>query len=96
MTNLSEIVGASVTGRYLRDASQVAVGEDYFDIIAESDDYIALFKPGRSVYVSGQGSEYEPARIYFCEIHFIETPVDGRGEVQIKMTIHLDAPIRRR
>lgn len=93
---LSEAVGTTVVGRYLRNASQVAVGEDYYDIIAESDDYIALFKPGRSIYISGRGSEYEPARTFFCEILYIETPVDGKGETQIKLTVHLDTPIRRR
>lgn len=94
---LSESTGTKVIGRYLPDASQVAINQDYYDIISESDDYIALFKPGRSIYISGRGSEYEPARIFFCEI--IDMGVDStdnRGERLISLVIHLDTPIRRR
>lgn len=90
-------VAATIRGRYLPDASQVAIDEDYYDILAESDQYIALFKRGRSVYKSGQGSEYEPARIYFCEIiDRVSQFGERRGESPIVLLIQLDTPIRRR
>lgn len=86
------LVGNSVIGRLLPEAKQVAIGEEYFDIIAESDDYLALFKPGRSVYKPNVGSEYEPARIYFAEIQYMSASF---GERAIKLMIHLETPIRR-
>lgn len=83
-------------GRYLPDASQVAIGEDYYDILAETDEYIALFKPGRSVYKSGQGSEYEPARNFFCRFNKRDSLREYRGEQVIEIDVLLDTPIRRR
>ena len=101
MSVMGLLVGSPVIGRYLGVANQVAIGEEYYDIIAESDDYLALFKPGRSVYKPNVGSEYDPARIYFAEIKELQEPNyrDGQalsGERSIKLIIHLEAPIRRR
>lgn len=93
MSMMNLLLGHSVIGRYLAEAEQVAIGEEYFKILTQSDDYIALFKPGRSVYKPNVGSEYDPARIYFCEI--LELQDSNTGERAIKLMIHLETPIRR-
>ena len=87
--------GTTYRARYLRDASQVVIDTDYYDITGESEDYIALFRTGRSVYTPGVGSQYEPARIFFGRF------VDGfksedTGEHWVDISILLDSQIRRR
>ena len=94
LTSLSNRVGGPVIkGRYLKEAKQVAIDEEYLDILAESDDFIALFLRGKSVYKRGH-SEYEPTRIFFCEIKSVDfTSVNPH--VWIELLIHLETPIRK-
>lgn len=82
--------------RYLADASQMMIEMDMLDIIGESEEFFALFKRGRSVYLSGVGSEYEPARIYFGKFLGDKEPLDSdTRESWVDVVILLDCPIRR-
>lgn len=83
--------------RYLADSSQVVINMDYYDIIAESEEFIAIFKRGKSVYLPGVGSQYEPARIYFGEFVSAKESVDDNSrESWVDIRILLDCPIRSR
>lgn len=66
------------------------VEDEVYDIIAEQEEYFALFQRGRSVYITNVGSEYRPARIYFCH-KSVHTVSDDRA----MFTVVLDCPIRR-
>lgn len=81
--------------RHLADANQMAIEMDYLDIIGESEEFVALFKRGKSVYLPGVGSVYEPARIYFCKFIGDKEPIDS-GESWVDLLILLDCPIRSR
>ena len=95
LTSLSNRVGGPVIkARYLTAAKQVAIDEQYLDILAESDDFLALFSRGKSVYKRGH-SEYEPTRIYFCEIKSLELRNGESGEYKIELLILLESPIRK-
>lgn len=84
--------------RYLPDASQVVIEMDYYDIIGESEEFIAIFKRGRSVYLSGVGSVYEPAKIYFGKFTSDREPVVETANIQreswVDIQILLECPIR--
>lgn len=91
------ILPGKYKARYLADASQVAIEMDYYDIIAESEEFIAIFKRGKSVYLPGVGSVYEPARIYFAEFASAKEPTGENGrESWVDLRILLDCPIRSR
>lgn len=82
--------------RYLPDASQVVIEMDYYDIIGESEEFIAIFKRGRSVYLSGVGSVYEPAKIYFGKFLGDKEPdpTAYSRESWVDIQILLECPIR--
>jgi hypothetical protein len=82
-----------VNARYLTNARQVVIEDIYYDIVAENNEFVALFRPGRSVYKPNIGSEYEPARIFFCKFVGDREPI---GESWTKLLVLLEAPIRRR
>lgn len=82
------------TGSYHADLSQVIIDGDSYDITAENDDYIVLFRRGRSVYISQVGSEYSPARMYFCRIVKMQPTFDRTSMIQLEILI--ESPIRRR
>lgn len=76
----------------VRDGDSITVEDETYDVIAEQEEYFALFQRGRSVYLAGVGSEYRPARIYFCHrsIHN-----NKNTEPNYYFTVILDCPIRR-
>lgn len=94
MTISERVGGPTFSARYLSEASQVEIGGEYLDILTETEDYLALFSRGKSVYRRGH-SEYEPTRIYFCEIKSLEPTGGGSGEYKIELLILLESPIRR-
>lgn len=78
-----------VLARRDNPAETVVIDEMEYSILTDNQDFISLFRPGRSTYKPGVGSEYEPARIFFCQI--LETSPEY---YQLKFL--LEAPIRRR
>jgi len=88
-------MGFSVGGpdhviRHLREAKQIEYDGNYYDILAEKGEFLAFFRPGRSVYKAQIGSEYEPARMFFAKF---TSPTDD--EIRT-IKILLETPIRRR
>lgn len=75
-----------------RYGDSLIVEEETYDVIAEQEEYFALFQRGRSVYLAGVGSEYRPARIYFCHKSIHNTI---HNEPSVYFSVILDCPIRR-
>lgn len=95
---IDEKLGTTVNAIYFADESQVQIEDEQYDILTESDDFIALFSRGKSIYRRGH-SEYEPARILFCEIQSFESiprsGPDSKRESMVRLTVHLVSPVRR-
>lgn len=86
--------GTRQLGVYSPDSSQVSVEGITYDIVAENEDFIALFRRGRSVYTPGVGATYEPARIFFCTLAD-RLPIPDSRESSVYLNVLLAAPIRR-
>lgn len=88
------ITGEIHYGMYIADKSTVELDSGIHYITAENDEYIAIFRPGRSVYEALVGSTYLPARVFFCKI-LERTPEPNPRVSTIKFLVLLESPIRR-